>query len=98
MVRPNAWQRHVRTGSKMAMTCSCRIGMAPFSDLLTYVSYPPLSSIGILNRNKSVHENRIYSLNIHCGEQYPDVPPELKFISKINLPCVDAKNGKVDTC
>ncbi|XTI88611.1 UBC-like protein [Cenococcum geophilum] len=44
----------------------------------------------------SVHENRIYSLKIHCGPQYPDVPPEISFVSKINLPCVDQRNGKVD--
>ena len=44
---------------------------------------------------QSVHENRIYSLKIHCGPDYPDVPPEVTFISKVNLPCVDPKNGKV---
>jgi ubiquitin-conjugating enzyme E2 variant len=44
---------------------------------------------------QSVHENRIYSLKIHCGPQYPDVPPEISFTSKINLPCVDQRNGKV---
>lgn len=44
---------------------------------------------------KSAHENRIYSLNIHCGEYYPDVPPTVQFVSKINLPCVDQRTGKV---
>jgi ubiquitin-conjugating enzyme E2 variant len=44
---------------------------------------------------QSVHENRIYSLKIRCGENYPDVPPEVTFISKVNLPCVDQRNGKV---
>ncbi|OBW69248.1 MAG: Streptomycin biosynthesis protein StrI [Aureobasidium pullulans] len=44
----------------------------------------------------SVHENRIYSLKIRCGENYPDTPPEVTFISKVNLPCVDQRNGKVD--
>lgn len=44
---------------------------------------------------QSVHENRIYSLKIHCGPNYPDVPPDIAFTSKINLPCVDQKNGKV---
>jgi ubiquitin-protein ligase len=42
-----------------------------------------------------VHENRIYSLKIHCGESYPDVPPDVTFVSKINLPCVDSRSGKV---
>lgn len=45
--------------------------------------------------NQSVHENRIYSLKIVCGDKYPDEPPEVTFISKINLPCVDARTGKV---
>ncbi|KAI5220811.1 UBC-like protein [Aureobasidium subglaciale] len=50
----------------------------------------------ILGPPHSVHENRIYSLKIRCGENYPDVPPEVTFISKVNLPCVDQRNGKVD--
>lgn len=48
-----------------------------------------------LSLSQSVHENRIYSLRIHCGPEYPDQPPEVTFISKVNLPCVDAKTGKV---
>jgi ubiquitin-protein ligase len=44
---------------------------------------------------QSVHENRIYSVKIHCGPNYPDIPPEITFDSKINLPCVNAQNGKV---
>lgn len=44
---------------------------------------------------QSVHENRIYSLNIHCSETYPDTPPTVQFVSKINLPCVDQRTGKV---
>ncbi|KAF2657533.1 UBC-like protein [Lophiostoma macrostomum CBS 122681] len=50
----------------------------------------------ILGPPHSVHENRIYGLKIHCGPSYPDVPPEISFTSKINLPCVDPRNGKVD--
>ena len=40
---------------------------------------------------QSVHENRIYSLKIYCNDQYPDQPPAVSFISKINLPCVGSK-------
>lgn len=50
----------------------------------------------ILGPPHSVHENRIYSVKIHCGENYPDVPPEVTFVSKINVPCVSQSNGKVD--
>ncbi|CUM66376.1 uncharacterized protein PRCAT00004040001 [Priceomyces carsonii] len=47
----------------------------------------------ILGPPHSVHENRIYSLTIICGENYPDQPPKVKFISKINLPCVDSSGN-----
>ena len=49
----------------------------------------------ILGPPHSAHENRIYSLNIHCGENYPDTPPTVHFVSKINLPCVDQRTGRV---
>lgn len=49
----------------------------------------------ILGPPHSSHENRIYSLNIVCGSEYPDKPPTVKFISKINLPCVDSQGNVV---
>lgn len=49
----------------------------------------------ILGPPHSNHENRIYSLMIVCGESYPDVPPQVKFVSKINLPCVDEQGHVV---
>ena len=45
---------------------------------------------------QTVHENRIYSLQIHCGDQYPDAPPTIQFISRVNLPFVSQTDGKVD--
>ena len=42
-----------------------------------------------------MHENRIYSLKIHCDESYPDKPPTIQFQSKVNLPCVTPQNGRV---
>src|SRR6266403_1945870 len=45
---------------------------------------------------QTVHENRIYSLKIHCGDQYPDVPPTIQFVSRVNLPFVSQTDGKVD--
>jgi len=50
----------------------------------------------IIGPGHTVHENRIYSLQITCGENYPDKPPEISFISRINLPFVDAITGKVE--
>ncbi|KAJ7918699.1 UBC-like protein [Mycena leptocephala] len=43
-----------------------------------------------------LHENRIYSLKITCGDQYPDAPPTVQFLSRVNLPFVSATNGAVD--
>lgn len=35
-------------------------------------------------------------MRIHCGDQYPDVPPEIFFTSRINMSCVDPQTGRVD--
>ncbi|KIK59575.1 hypothetical protein GYMLUDRAFT_44530 [Collybiopsis luxurians FD-317 M1] len=50
----------------------------------------------IIGPGHTVHENRIYSLKISCGTEYPDAPPTVSFISKVNLPFVDQTDGKVD--
>ncbi|KAI9351114.1 ubiquitin-conjugating enzyme/RWD-like protein, partial [Zopfochytrium polystomum] len=50
----------------------------------------------IIGPMHSVHENRIYSLRIICGNDYPDRPPEVSFASKINLSCVNQRTGKVE--
>ncbi|KAJ5899140.1 ubiquitin-conjugating enzyme/RWD-like protein [Penicillium taxi] len=50
----------------------------------------------ILGPPHSLHENRIYSVNIHCGPDYPDNPPIIQFTSRVNIPCVDQRSGKVD--
>ncbi|KAL1895396.1 E2 ubiquitin-conjugating protein mms2 [Sporothrix stenoceras] len=42
------------------------------------------------------HANRIYELKMQCGEHYPQKPPVLHFVTKINLPGVDGVNGLVD--
>ncbi|QSL66222.1 hypothetical protein MERGE_000597 [Pneumocystis wakefieldiae] len=50
----------------------------------------------ILGPAHSVYENRIYSLKIYCDETYPDMPPVIYFLSKINLPCVNPQTGRVE--
>ncbi|KXS22077.1 UBC-like protein [Gonapodya prolifera JEL478] len=50
--------------------------------------------IGPLN---TVHENRIHSVKITCGPQYPDKAPSVQFVSRINMPaCVNLQSGKVE--
>jgi len=70
---------------------ACSYGLADGDDLM-------MSNWNgtILGPPHSAHENRIYSVNIHCGDQYPDLPPTIQFVSRVNLPCVDQKTGKVD--
>ncbi|KAF8269694.1 ubiquitin-conjugating enzyme/RWD-like protein [Lactarius quietus] len=50
----------------------------------------------IIGPGHTVHENRIYSLKIFCGERYPESPPTIQFISRVNLPFVSQIDGKVD--
>ena len=39
---------------------------------------------------------RIYTLAIKCGDKYPVQPPQIRFISKINMSCVNQANGIVE--
>lgn len=48
-----------------------------------------------LKTKKTQHDGRFYQLHIHCSDNYPAVPPQVKFISKININCVDSRTGAV---
>ncbi|POW18015.1 hypothetical protein PSTT_00005, partial [Puccinia striiformis] len=49
----------------------------------------------IIGPSNSFHENRIYDIKITCGDCYPDFPPSIFFLTKINLPCVNATTGEM---
>lgn len=54
----------------------------------------------ILGPGRTVYENRIYNLKIECGNQrpnnfYPDNPPTVTFITRINMVGID-RDGNVD--
>ncbi|KAJ2899536.1 E2 ubiquitin-conjugating protein mms2 [Coemansia aciculifera] len=50
----------------------------------------------ILGPPNTVFMNRLYSLKLVCGDQYPQVPPTVKFVTKINLLNVVKDDGTVD--
>lgn len=54
------------------------------SDWLATVIGPQGTQIG----------ERIYTVKVHCGENYPNVPPSVTFITRINMAHIDG-NGVV---
>lgn len=46
---------------------------------------------------QTAHDSRIYSLKIHCGGHYPEHPPLVRFVSRINMTCVNQATGEVRT-
>lgn len=44
----------------------------------------------IIGPGNTAHDCRIYTVHIHCGDRYPDEAPRVKFVTKINMSCVDA--------
>ncbi|SCU84257.1 LADA_0D00716g1_1 [Lachancea dasiensis] len=69
---------------------SCSYGLADNDDItMTHWNGT------ILGPPHSNHENRIYFVALVCGEEYPDQPPQIRFLSKINLPCVNQTTGDV---
>ncbi|KAL9186809.1 hypothetical protein ACHAXT_010529 [Thalassiosira profunda] len=50
---------------------------------------------GILGPHGTQHDSRFYELRITVPEAYPAVPPRVRFVSKINMNCVDKNSGEI---
>ena len=49
----------------------------------------------ILGPPGSIHDGRLYELRLTAGPNYPNEPPVIRFISKINMSSVDQRTGDV---
>lgn len=43
----------------------------------------------IIGPGNTVHDGRIYSIEIYCSDSYPEKAPSVKFKTRINMSCVD---------
>merc|ERR1719483_5966 len=50
----------------------------------------------IIGPPKTSFENRMYQLRIRCANEYPIKSPDVRFLSKIVMTCVDKETGIVN--
>ncbi|GMM50489.1 E2 ubiquitin-conjugating protein [Starmerella bacillaris] len=77
-------------GEKGLGSDACSIGLANLDD----ISMTNWTGT-ILGPPHSAYENRIYALSIEAGPEYPVKPPVMKFLTRVNLPCVDSEGNVI---
>ena len=64
--------------------------------LVTYgLKDPNDNTFSHWNGSILLDDGRFYELQLECDEDYPNKPPKVKFVSKVNMPFVDQHNGLV---
>ncbi|KAJ2159410.1 E2 ubiquitin-conjugating protein mms2 [Coemansia sp. RSA 552] len=79
-------------GEKTGFDPNCSYGLADADDMEMH-----RWSGTILGPHNTPFENRIYELELYCGEHYPRVPPRVWFCKpRINLPGINQHTGEVN--